>query len=302
MTAGKVIFIFPWCQCLTGLPLFLSRVRKIEHRKRRKNSRSVLGGVSQLETTSHLHQTQLSPFVLFDLWHHVYYSHVLDGDRFSSYGRTGERREKWYDLESHDLVALSTCSNTLFEYPNWSFVFLTDERTSRSPLFANLPTRKSVTVILSYHSSTYSFSHHRVPSTRLCLWDWYARLFPCIFCHLVYWSKQECQCGQEMVSERQRVTKGWYVHIADPMVCRTGAHLDYLKSQFAHIGDGKGNTLVKDGPSDYVLYTSGRRNMQYAHWWISVSRTRIFGLWPASPMLCLWMQCWHLACSHIALS
>ncbi|CAM0138492.1 unnamed protein product [Umbelopsis sp. WA50703] len=50
----------------------------------------------------------------------------------------------------------------------------------------------------------------------------------------------------------------------------TGAHLDYLKSQFAHIGDGNGNTLVKDGPSDYVLYTSGRRNMQYAHWWISL--------------------------------
>ncbi|CAO3668917.1 unnamed protein product [Umbelopsis vinacea] len=50
----------------------------------------------------------------------------------------------------------------------------------------------------------------------------------------------------------------------------TGAHLDYLKTQFAHVGDGSGNTLVKDGPSDYCLYTTGRRNMQFAHWWINL--------------------------------
>lgn len=63
------------------------------------------------------------------------------------------------------------------------------------------------------------------------------------------------------------------MHTSEALVCRTGAHLDYLKSQFALVGDGKGNTLVKDGPSDYVLYTSGRRNVQYAHWWISVKHT-----------------------------
>jgi len=50
----------------------------------------------------------------------------------------------------------------------------------------------------------------------------------------------------------------------------TGAHLDYLKSQFALVGDNNGNTLVKDGPGDYCLYTTGRRNMQFAHWWIKL--------------------------------
>jgi hypothetical protein len=53
--------------------------------------------------------------------------------------------------------------------------------------------------------------------------------------------------------------------------CRTGANLEYLKTQFAHIGDQNGNTLVKDSPNEYVLYTTGRRNMKFAHWFISVS-------------------------------
>ena len=59
---------------------------------------------------------------------------------------------------------------------------------------------------------------------------------------------------------------------------RTGAHLDYLKSQFALVGDNNGNTLVKDGPGDYCLYTTGRRNVQFAHWWIKVSSTLVVSL------------------------
>lgn len=52
---------------------------------------------------------------------------------------------------------------------------------------------------------------------------------------------------------------------------RTGAQLEYLRTQFAHVGDNSGNTLVKDSPNEYVLYTSGRRNMKFAHWFVTVS-------------------------------
>ncbi|KAI9283673.1 hypothetical protein BC943DRAFT_327471 [Umbelopsis sp. AD052] len=50
----------------------------------------------------------------------------------------------------------------------------------------------------------------------------------------------------------------------------TGAQLEYLRSQFAHVGDNSGNTLVKDSPNEYVLYTSGRRNMKFAHWFVTL--------------------------------
>lgn len=50
-----------------------------------------------------------------------------------------------------------------------------------------------------------------------------------------------------------------------------GQHLEYLQSQFALVGDKADKTvLVKDGPSDFLLYVSGRRNVQYGHWWIKV--------------------------------
>ncbi|CDS08051.1 hypothetical protein LRAMOSA02000 [Lichtheimia ramosa] len=50
-----------------------------------------------------------------------------------------------------------------------------------------------------------------------------------------------------------------------------GQHLEYLQSQFALVGDKADKTvLVKDGPSDFLLYVSGRRNVQYGHWWIKL--------------------------------
>ncbi|KAI8384913.1 uncharacterized protein BYT42DRAFT_279015 [Radiomyces spectabilis] len=51
------------------------------------------------------------------------------------------------------------------------------------------------------------------------------------------------------------------------------AHREYLEEQFALVGDRVGNehTLLKrDGPADFLLYTSGRRNVQFAHWWIKL--------------------------------
>ncbi|KAJ2961179.1 hypothetical protein NQZ79_g3455 [Umbelopsis isabellina] len=103
-----------------------------------------------------------------------------------------------------------------------------DERTSRSPLFANLPTPRT-------HSPTIEF--------RLQDFVFEIGMLGFFLAYFAIWYTG--------ASKNVSVAKKW-----------TGAHLDYLKSQFAHIGDGKGNTLVKDGPSDYVLYTSGRRNMQ----------------------------------------
>ncbi|KAI8339404.1 hypothetical protein BC941DRAFT_420393 [Chlamydoabsidia padenii] len=47
------------------------------------------------------------------------------------------------------------------------------------------------------------------------------------------------------------------------------ANTGYLDEQFSLVGSGKA-TLVKDGPADYLLYTSGRRNVQFGHWWIKL--------------------------------
>ncbi|OBZ81837.1 Coiled-coil domain-containing protein 47, partial [Choanephora cucurbitarum] len=49
--------------------------------------------------------------------------------------------------------------------------------------------------------------------------------------------------------------------------------IDYLESQFALVGDKKSTekaVLMKDGPADYLLYTSGRRNVQFGHWWLKL--------------------------------
>ncbi|KAI8064835.1 uncharacterized protein B0P05DRAFT_554517 [Gilbertella persicaria] len=49
--------------------------------------------------------------------------------------------------------------------------------------------------------------------------------------------------------------------------------IDYLESQFALVGDKKSNeksVLMMDGPADYLLYTSGRRNLQFGHWWLKL--------------------------------
>lgn len=54
-------------------------------------------------------------------------------------------------------------------------------------------------------------------------------------------------------------------------VDRSSKYLDYIKQQFALVGKAsEKDGLTKDGPSDYILYTSGRRNVQFAHWWIKV--------------------------------
>ncbi|KAG2215650.1 hypothetical protein INT46_006254 [Mucor plumbeus] len=49
--------------------------------------------------------------------------------------------------------------------------------------------------------------------------------------------------------------------------------IDYLQSQFALVGDKKSNDqsiLMMDGPADYLLYTTGRRNVQFGHWWLKL--------------------------------
>ncbi|KAG1180160.1 hypothetical protein G6F70_001639 [Rhizopus microsporus] len=48
-----------------------------------------------------------------------------------------------------------------------------------------------------------------------------------------------------------------------------GGQLEYLQSQFALVGDGK-SVLMKDGPADYLLYVSGRRHVQFGHWWLKL--------------------------------
>ncbi|KAG0162533.1 hypothetical protein DFQ28_001113 [Apophysomyces sp. BC1034] len=51
------------------------------------------------------------------------------------------------------------------------------------------------------------------------------------------------------------------------------AHVEYLEQQFALVGDKINNQrsiLMKDGPADYLLYTTGRRNVQFGHWWIKL--------------------------------
>jgi hypothetical protein len=48
-----------------------------------------------------------------------------------------------------------------------------------------------------------------------------------------------------------------------------GTQVEYLHSQFTLVGDGK-SLLIKDGPADYLLYVSGRRHVQFGHWWLKV--------------------------------
>jgi hypothetical protein len=55
---------------------------------------------------------------------------------------------------------------------------------------------------------------------------------------------------------------------------RLTGQIDYLESQFALVGDKKSNeksVLMMDGPADYLLYTSGRRHVQFGHWWLKVT-------------------------------
>ncbi|KAF7729323.1 hypothetical protein EC973_004579 [Apophysomyces ossiformis] len=50
-------------------------------------------------------------------------------------------------------------------------------------------------------------------------------------------------------------------------------HVEFLEQQFALVGDKVDNRrsiLMKDGPADYLLYTTGRRNVQFGHWWIKL--------------------------------
>ncbi|CAO3691323.1 unnamed protein product [Rhizopus stolonifer] len=46
-------------------------------------------------------------------------------------------------------------------------------------------------------------------------------------------------------------------------------HFEYLQSQFTLVGNEK-SALVKDGPADYLLYVSGRRHVQFGHWWLKL--------------------------------
>lgn len=64
-----------------------------------------------------------------------------------------------------------------------------------------------------------------------------------------------------------------YFRVADTSVNRLNGQVDYLQSQFALVGDKKSNDqsiLMMDGPADYLLYTTGRRNVQFGHWWLKV--------------------------------
>lgn len=54
---------------------------------------------------------------------------------------------------------------------------------------------------------------------------------------------------------------------------RLGSQIDYLEGQFALVGNKMSDdksVLSKDGPADYLLYTSGRRNVQFGHWWLKL--------------------------------
>ncbi|KAI8991748.1 hypothetical protein BDF20DRAFT_909482 [Mycotypha africana] len=48
--------------------------------------------------------------------------------------------------------------------------------------------------------------------------------------------------------------------------------IEYFQQQFALVGDNKSNKLVKDGPADFLLYTTGRRNVQFGHWWFKMKK------------------------------
>ncbi|KAI9263331.1 hypothetical protein BDA99DRAFT_509970 [Phascolomyces articulosus] len=57
------------------------------------------------------------------------------------------------------------------------------------------------------------------------------------------------------------------------------SQIEYLNQQFAMIGNKADKTvLFKDGPNDYQLYVTGRRNVQFGHWWINLKpRSDILG-------------------------
>ncbi|KAI8147909.1 hypothetical protein BJV82DRAFT_593884 [Fennellomyces sp. T-0311] len=66
------------------------------------------------------------------------------------------------------------------------------------------------------------------------------------------------------------------------------SNIDFLEGQFAMIGNKREKaTLVKDGPADYQLYVTGRRNVQFGHWWIKLKpRNDVLG-WIVSLVLSL---------------
>ncbi|KAI9019516.1 hypothetical protein CLU79DRAFT_757618 [Phycomyces nitens] len=50
-------------------------------------------------------------------------------------------------------------------------------------------------------------------------------------------------------------------------------NVGYLEEQFALVGSKTGTArsiLVQDGPADFLLYLSGRRNVEFGHWWIKL--------------------------------
>lgn len=54
---------------------------------------------------------------------------------------------------------------------------------------------------------------------------------------------------------------------------RVNDQIEFLESQFALVGDKLSNeksVLMVDGPADFLLYTSGRRNVQFGHWWLKM--------------------------------
>ncbi|OZJ03923.1 hypothetical protein BZG36_03612 [Bifiguratus adelaidae] len=61
--------------------------------------------------------------------------------------------------------------------------------------------------------------------------------------------------------------------------------LPYLREQWSLVGDGKGNALIRDGPADYIFYSSGRRNAQYAHGYIHLQPRNDLSKWLASAVL-----------------
>lgn len=57
------------------------------------------------------------------------------------------------------------------------------------------------------------------------------------------------------------------------LMSRLNGQIEYLEKQFCLVGDKLTNeksVLMMDGPADYLLYTSGRRNVQYGHWWLKM--------------------------------
>lgn len=88
-------------------------------------------------------------------------------------------------------------------------------------------------------------------------------------CNVVFRVAFEPSSGKEMVKLAQTCVRGSAT--TQLVFCRTEEHIEHLQQQFALVGDRKGETvLVKDGPADYLLYVSGRRNVQFSHWWIKV--------------------------------